>query len=525
MARRILQATVGGLLSIPRDEVPKELRDALYSHLTWKNPAYRDRVFRQQPTRYYDRARKVWIEIPEHIYGIELDEKRNRYLIAREFTQDFENLCDEHKIEIDWHDRRVLFDPSPLVHDIKLWKPQQPAVRDMLSNEYGHQGVLEAPCGSGKTVMLLYVAAELGQPTLILAHTDDLLQQWKSYCTHLLGYEPGIIQGDKFELKQITLASVMTLARRDLDAKFLKRWGCVILDEAHHCPAACFQEVMTRFPAYYRFGATATPEREDNLQGLLYAICGPVIAKVERRALKKAGLIVDPVIKLHETGFDFPYGNMRQWQPMIRALTHNQQRNNQIVENISSEDRDGKHVQLVLSQQIDHLVLLSKLLAKRRPDLSQELLISGGTKRDRKGNIIRDVARTKEERKKAITRARKGRVRVLFGTRLADEGLDIPRLDRLHLVFPTRAKGKVAQQVGRIQRVHPGKTDVVVHDYLDNPKPLKSQWYERRKVYTQMELEIVREDSRPNRAATLAQTANRIRRAAQRSRAKNSQNN
>ena len=126
----------------------------------------------------------------------------------------------------------------------------------------------------------------------------------------------------------------MTLARRHLDDEFLSQWGCIILDEAHHCPAQCFQEVMTQFPAYYRFGATATPRREDNLQGLLYAICGPVIAKVQRRALKAAGLIVDPVVMVEETGFSYPYTNMRQWQPMVRSLIHDRRRNAQIIENI-----------------------------------------------------------------------------------------------------------------------------------------------------------------------------------------------
>jgi superfamily II DNA or RNA helicase len=253
---------------------------------------------------------------------------------------------------------------------------------------------------------------------------------------------------------------------------------------------------MTQFPAYYRFGATATPRREDNLQGLLYAICGPVIAKVQRRALKAAGLIVDPVVMVEETGFSYPYTNMRQWQPMVRSLIHDRRRNAQIIENIIHDYDSGDHVQLVLSQQIDHLDLLAKSLQARRPDITQELLIAGGTKKDRDGRVVRTIGRTKKEREAAIKSARKGDLRVLFGTKLADEGLDIPRLDRLHLVFPTRAQGKIAQQVGRIQRRHPRKRDVIVRDYVDEPRVLKNQWFERRKAYVEMELEIVRANQR-----------------------------
>jgi len=495
-SRQKITATVGGKLVLPRSQVPPVLFRALISHLTWDNPEYNDRIFRKQPTRYWDKSRREWIDIPKHIYGIQNNEDNDTYEIAREFVPDFERLCRENNLEVEWVDERILYPSKPLPHNIELWAPQRPAVEDLLHDDYGHQGVLEAPCGSGKTVMLLYVVAELGQPTIILAHTDDLLKQWQDYCHSLLDYEPGLIQGDTYDVKQITLASVMTLARRELDDDFLRQWGMVILDEAHHCPAACFQEVMTQFPAYYRFGATATPRREDNLQGLLYAICGPVIAKVQRRALKRAGLIVDPVVMVHDTGFTYPYSNMQQWHSMVRSLVHDRRRNAQIIENIIRDHDSGNHVQLVLSQQIDHLALLARALQERRPDIAQELLIAGGTKKDKHGNITRTIGRTKKERTAAIQAARKGDLRVLFGTKLADEGLDIPRLDRLHLVFPTRAQGKIAQQVGRIQRIHPGKRDVIVRDYVDEPRVLRNQWYERRQAYVEMELEIIRENQR-----------------------------
>jgi superfamily II DNA or RNA helicase len=486
------------------------------THLTWENPEYRDRTFRGLSTRVYDRATRTWNELPRYIYGIETF-REEYYAIAREFVPEFEKLCNDYNIEVEWTDNRIIYPSKPIAHSIELWAPQRPAVEDLLHDDYGHQGVLDAPCGSGKTVMLLYVVAELGQPTIILAHTDDLIHQWQDYCRRLLDYEPGLIQGDTYDIKQITLASVMTLARRHLDTEFLNQWGCVILDEAHHCPAQSFQEVMTQFPAYYRFGATATPEREDNLQGLLYAICGPVIAKVERRALRAAGLIMDPIVIAHETGFQYPYSNMRQWHALVRAITNDRRRNNQIIENIIREHDSGNHVQLVLSQQIDHLTTLAQILQERRPDIAQELLIAGGTKRDRAGRIVRTVGRTKKERAAAIKAARKGDLRVLFGTQLADEGLDIPRLDRLHLVFPTRAKGKIAQQVGRIQRVYPGKRDVIVHDYLDEPRVLHNQWFERRRAYVEMELEIIRDNQnqRPNGTAQMAATSALIRRASQ----------
>ena len=454
MAKQTIHATVGGRLYIPRGEVPRDLYATLMSHLTWENPEYKDRVFRQLSTRVYDKRTRTWSELPRYIYGIETF-REDIYAIAREFVPEFEKLCDERDITIEWDDQRVFHNPNPLPHGIELWDPQKPAVDDMLHDDYGHQGVLEAPCGSGKTVMLLYVVAELGQPTLILAHTDDLLKQWQDYIRRLLDYTPGLIQGDTYDIKQITLASVMTLARRELDEEFLNKWGCVILDEAHHCPAACFQEVMTQFPAYYRFGATATPEREDNLQGLLYAICGPVIAKVERRALKQAGLIVDPTVIVHETGFTYPYTNMRQWHGLVRALVSDRRRNAQIIDHIIEDYESGRHVQLVLSQQIDHLVTLSKLLRQRAPAISQAFLIAGGTKKDRAGNIVRTISVSKKERTETIKAARQGRVSVLFGTKRRRGSLLSYIATHLVMIW----QSKISQVAGWTNTTYPSRKD------------------------------------------------------------------
>jgi superfamily II DNA or RNA helicase len=69
---------------------------------------------------------------------------------------------------------------------------------------------------------------------------------------------------------------------------------------------------------------------------------------------------------------------------------------------------------------------------------------------------------------------------VLLST-LADEALDIPRLDRMHLVFPQRNAGLVVQQVGRVERQHPEKKDAVIYDYVDgNVGALDAQWRVRR---------------------------------------------
>lgn len=88
-----------------------------------------------------------------------------------------------------------------------------------------------------------------------------------------------------------------------------------------------------------------------------------------------------------------------------------------------------------------------------------------------------------KERDAAIEAVRTGSVDVLVATQLADEGLDIPALDTVHLAAPSRAAARVEQRVGRIMRPHPGKAQPVVFDYVDDDSLMISQWRSRCRVY------------------------------------------
>ena len=86
-----------------------------------------------------------------------------------------------------------------------------------------------------------------------------------------------------------------------------------------------------------------------------------------------------------------------------------------------------------------------------------------------------------------------GHLRVLFATRLADEGLDVRRLSRLFLTCPIRSTNKLTQQMGRIQRTFEGKHDAVVYDFCDDLVGLAKSQFNTRKaqVYDHYEIENV----------------------------------
>ena len=83
-------------------------------------------------------------------------------------------------------------------------------------------------------------------------------------------------------------------------------------------------------------------------------------------------------------------------------------------------------------------------------------------------------------RREAISAVDQGRIQVLFATKLADEGLDIQRLNRLFLTCPIRSKNKVNQQIGRIMRTFPGKKDAIVYDFKDSLVSLAASQFDTR---------------------------------------------
>jgi superfamily II DNA or RNA helicase len=66
-------------------------------------------------------------------------------------------------------------------------------------------------------------------------------------------------------------------------------------------------------------------------------------------------------------------------------------------------------------------------------------------------------------------------------------GFDAPALDTAFLVGPISYPGLVKQAVGRVLRRYPGKSDVIVHDYVDSQVPVLAASFAKRKpVYRQI---------------------------------------
>lgn len=376
---------------------------------------------------------------------------------------------------IRYHDKRSLPSLAPLDFTLRLdateldprFAGQQETVEAMLREQ---QGLILRPPGSGKTQIACAFAAISGTRVLVLVHTHDILKQWVDYIENAipeLKGEVGVIQGKTCRIRQITVATVQTLHNSYMDKprSWWEQWGALIADEGHHVAAPSWEEVVNCCPAYYRFAFTASATRADGMHPSMRFIIGPVIAK--QKFTSSVPLEVIPI----RTKFAEMYRGRHDWTRLVNKLVEDRSRNRQIAKVADREIQEGNSV-LVLSRRIEHL---EKIAEEMREETA----------------ILAAARTTKKERDEILAAFRSGKIRCVLATQLADEALDVPRLNRVLLTHPGKHEGRIIQQIGRALRKFHDKDDAKVYDFVDwKVRVLRRQWHWRKRTYEKEKIAI-----------------------------------
>lgn len=351
--------------------------------------------------------------------------------------------------------------------DGRTFENQREAVKSILQQQ---QGIVVRPPGTGKTNIILATCAVIGTTSLILVHTEDILQQWIERVRDTVpDADLGVIRGSEFNIGDITVATIQTFRRRlQEQPKLAYRFGFVCLDEAHHAAASTFEQVLNEMHARYRIGVTATERRADGRHPYLQTVLGPIIHREKFRS--KVPVKVHP-IKEHK----FKYRMRGSWdynKGLLPALVRNEERNAIIAKKAKWAMERG-HSVLVLSRRIEHLQNIGALMQGE----SVEILA---------GELC-----TKDQRKEILSRFKAGQLKCVLATQLADEALDVPMLSCVILTYPGKHDGRIIQQVGRALREHPGKDKAIIFDVVDDLVPvLRRQWTQRKVAYRKMGISI-----------------------------------
>lgn len=363
---------------------------------------------------------------------------------------------------------------------INLYGYQQNAVEAVLRAK---NGILVAPCGSGKTQMGLESVARIGGKTLWLTHTTDLLTQSMNRAKQCFGLptsEYGTITAGKVNVgNTLTFATVQTASNIDL-SQYRDEWDCVVVDECHKCVGSptrmmMFYKVLSALSARFKLGLTATPYRADGLERCMFALLGDVIHEVPQSAV--AGNTVPVRVKFVNTGYtpdidDITDGDgTLNYAKLISDITENVKRNEVIIQQIFEASRNG--AVLVLSDRINHLEDLETEITMYSPyNIKCARLGIASTKAER------------ERRARILTDLNNGALNVVFATyKLAKEGLDVPNLRTVVFATPQKDKTTVIQSAGRVARKAEGKEYGTVIDFSDDFGLLRGYEKKRRGYY------------------------------------------
>jgi superfamily II DNA or RNA helicase len=436
-------------------EAPDQLASQVKDQLSFQNPQWQENA---RMGRWNGNTPR---EIKSYKEGFDGD-----LILPRGFTRQLLAMCKKAGIDFLIGDQtRVL--PSVMFNFQGQLRPfQKRAVTDIMRRRYG---TLEAPTGSGKTVMALAIIALRQQPALVLVHTKELLHQWIDCAERFLGIprkEIGIIGGGKKQIgDRLTIATVQTLVK--CVDEVAPHIGFLICDECHRCPSRTFTEAVTAFDCRYLLGLSATPWRRDKLSKLIFWHLGDVHHQVDKAELEDAGHILRFDVITRETSFRSTVDPSTEYSRMLRELTEDHDRNRMIAADVA--DQVGAGVALVLTDRKRHCHELKALLHEAHG--IEARVLTGDT-----------PARQREE---LVEEINAGKVPVLIATgQLIGEGFDCRHLSTLFLATPIKFDGRLLQCIGRVLRPGPGKPVPKVFDYVDvHVGPLIAAARARQRVY------------------------------------------
>lgn len=408
-------------------------------------------------------GRSTW-GMDKHIYNFDVLPD-DSLLVPRGLRKRVITLAKEMDPTVEIEDRRTRFDHLSIDSSIIKYRSYQfKAVLGLTG--MSDEGVLVAPAGSGKTVMGLSLIPLLGQPTLWLTHTSPLAQQAEDRANFFLPDigKVGRIGSGKWEIGEVlTIGMIQTLMRNpEKVISDMNKFGLVILDEGHHCPANTFLKVVSSYNPWYLYGLTATPYRRDKLEALMFQCLGETISKVSTQEVEKQGGILVPTVR-YRTFHSRPVEGNNIQQIITQHVVDNPKRNRMIVGDVLAEAAEGNYC-IVIADRKAHCEELYELIK---------------TGWEKTGIATGDYNRAYVQEQ--VEKFNRNEITVLVATfALLGEGFDVPFLNRAFIASPFRAEAKAEQLIGRIQRTHPGKVDAIVYDYVDvNVGVLKSQFYSK----------------------------------------------
>ena len=305
--------------------------------------------------------------------------------------------------------------------------------------------------GTGKTVTAVSDAKRLGERTLFLAHTKELITQAQDTFNEIWDKaDAGLYVAEQKDKDAYVVCSSIQSISRNLDEFKPNDFGYVIIDECHHGAADTYRKVLSYFRPEFTLGLTATPDRADG-ESILEDF-KKVAHKLDLKEAVELGELVPIRCIRVKTNVDLStvrINGINYYSQDLESKLFVPERNKLLAETYINYVKNKKTV--VFCASVRHATEISELF--KQQGIKSEA-VSGSLK--------------STERKRILDQFENGDTRVLCACDLLNEGWDSPKTEVLFMARPTLSKTLYVQQLGRGMRKAEGKECLMVFDFIDN---------------------------------------------------------
>ena len=426
---------------------------------------------------YFDKGTLVLKNVPEtlkdRLPGVKWDGRTRTFRAPAHFYRD---------IILELRDRKISYEDAA-----RQFEPQEFPLKNMIIPRYyqqeavdaweaaGGRGVVTLPTGAGKTILAVMLINRAGRPTIVHVPTIDLMHQWYGVLKHYFAEEIGLLGGGYKELQAITVATYDS-ALLHVSSKG-NQFGMAVYDECHHLPGEQYQYTALSNIAPFRLGLTATPERADGKETLLYNLLGNICYQADIRELEGSTLAPYRVVTLQL--------ELSKEEQVVYNATRKQYTEYLKKEQINMGTPNGWNYFLwKTSRSAEGREVFKAYLTQKRLSqaASNKIEAIWQLLREHRGDRILIFTQDNEmayrigkrfflpvlthhtklkEREAFLQAFRSGEYSVLVTSKVLNEGVDVPEANIAIIVSGSGSVREHVQRLGRILRARPGKEAIL----------------------------------------------------------------
>jgi len=318
------------------------------------------------------------------------------------------------------------------------------------------RGVFEAAVGSGKSLVMAYLIKNISCRSLIVVPSRGLSGQlYNDFCSWFGEGNVKLLDAQKIRklgkppaISIVTVQSLGSLVKSGEFKDFAKWIDALYVDEVHHAGASTYTGLLKDLEhCYYRYGFSGTFLRNDNKTLEMWSFLSNVLYQYPAHRAIQEGYLTPMTVHIHNMNatsnrnyqkeYEQTYCSNPPFLLKIKEIIETVPDSSQILILVKQKDKCG----LVIHEYLKSVGITNTYLSGDNTSIE----INAGIKAFNSKNI-----------------------RILIGSSVFGEGVDIRSTD--HLIMANGGKSEIAivQAIGRAIRLYDGKDMAHVHDFRFN---------------------------------------------------------